>query len=65
MSKMAEIAYDIEQLFIDGLSDKNIAKTLSIPLEMVHDWMESNGIAGFARTEDAVDERGVYVGLSW
>ena len=44
MSKMAEIAYDIEQLYIEGLTEKNIAKTLDIPVEMVYDWLETNGI---------------------
>ena len=32
MSKMAELdmyAYDIEQLYIEGLTEKNIAKTLA------------------------------------
>jgi len=44
MSKLAEIAYDIEQLYIEGLTEKNIAKTLDIPVEMVYDWLEANGI---------------------
>lgn len=48
MSKMAELdmyAYDIEQLYIDGLTEKNIAKTLDISVEMVYAWMELNGVA--------------------
>ena len=48
MSKMAELdmyAYDIEQLYIDGLTEKNIAKTLDIPVEYVYAWMEMNGVA--------------------
>jgi transposase len=44
MSKLSEIAYDIECLFIEGLTEKNIAKTLDIPVEMVYDWLETNGI---------------------
>jgi hypothetical protein len=47
MSKMAELdmyAYDIEQLYIDGLTEKNIAKTLDIPVEYVYAWMEMNGV---------------------
>jgi transposase len=44
MSKLAEVAYDIEQLYIEGLTEKNIAKTLDIPVEMVYDWLETNGI---------------------
>jgi DNA-binding CsgD family transcriptional regulator len=47
MSKMAEldmVSYDIEQLFLDGLTEKNIAKTLDISVEMVYAWMQLNGI---------------------
>jgi transposase len=44
MSKLSEIAYDIEQLYIEGLTEKNIAKTLDIPVEIVYDWLASNGI---------------------
>lgn len=47
MSKMAELdlyAYDIEQLYIEGLTEKNIAKTLDISVEYVYAWMELNGI---------------------
>jgi hypothetical protein len=48
MSKMAELdmyAYDIEQLYIEGLTEKNISKTLDIPVEYVYAWMEMNGVA--------------------
>jgi len=47
MSKMAELdmyAYDIEQLFLEGLTEKNISKTLDIPVEYVYAWQEMNGI---------------------
>ena len=47
MSKMAELdmyQYDIEALYIEGLTEKNIAKTLDIPVEYVYAWMEMNGI---------------------
>ena len=44
MSKLAELAYEIEQLYIEGLTEKNIAKTLDIPVEMVYDWLADNGI---------------------
>lgn len=52
MSKMAELAYDIEQLFIEGLTEKNIAKTLDIPVEVVYDWLEEVGMGG---PEDVVE----------
>ena len=48
MSRMAEldlVSYDIEQLFLDGLTEKNIAKTLDIPVEYVYAWMQMNGIS--------------------
>jgi hypothetical protein len=35
MSKVAELAYDIEQLYIDGMSAKMIALTLDCPVELV------------------------------
>jgi hypothetical protein len=35
MSKMAELAYDIEQLYIEGLSANSIARTLGCPVELV------------------------------
>jgi len=47
MSKMAEldmISYDIEQLYIEGITPKNISKTLDCPVEYVYAWMELNGI---------------------
>jgi hypothetical protein len=47
MSKMAEldmVSYDIEQLYIEGLTEKNIAKTLDISVEYVYAWMEINNI---------------------
>ena len=48
MSRMAEldmVSYDIEQLFLEGLTEKNISKTLDIPVEYVYAWMELNGVA--------------------
>jgi uncharacterized protein YjcR len=62
MSKMSELDYEIQELFIEGLTEKNIAKTLGISVEIVYDWLKSNGCW---KEEDAVDERGVYIGLTW
>ena len=39
MSKMAELDYDIEQLFIDGLTAKQIAEQLDCPIEIVQGWI--------------------------
>jgi transposase-like protein len=37
---MAELAYDIEQLYIEGFSPRSIATQLECPLEIVYDWLE-------------------------
>jgi transposase len=44
MAELDMYAYDIEALYIEGLTEKNIAKTLDIPVEYVYAWMESNGV---------------------
>ena len=45
MSKMAELAWDIEQLYIEGLSAKKIAKELGCPVSLVEDWIKNAGVA--------------------
>jgi len=45
MSKIADLAYEIECLYIDGLSAKRIAKELGCPLKLVEDWIKSNSVA--------------------
>lgn len=45
MSKMSDLAYDIEQLYIDGFSPTRIAKILDCPLGIVYDWLEETGVA--------------------
>lgn len=44
MSKVAELAYDIEQLYIEGHSPKMIAMILECPVSMVYDWMLEEGL---------------------
>jgi hypothetical protein len=44
MSKMAELAYDIEQMFIEGYSPKSIAVALECPLVIVYEWLEANSL---------------------
>jgi len=44
MSKMAELAYDIEQMYIEGYSPKTIAIQLGCTLETVYEWIESVGV---------------------
>ena len=37
MSKVAELMYDIEQLYIEGFNSRAIAEELGCPLEIVQD----------------------------
>ena len=43
MSKVAELAYDIQELYIEGLGAKRIAQQLDIPLDEVLTVIESFG----------------------
>jgi hypothetical protein len=54
MSKVAELAYDIEQLYIEGMSARMIALTLECPIEIVLGALEEMGVA------DAPQEEEVY-----
>jgi len=40
MSKMSELAYEIEELLAQGMSPKFIVATLNVPIEMVYDTIE-------------------------
>ena len=44
MSVMSELAYDIEQMYIEGYSPKTIAAILGCPISMIYDWMASEGV---------------------
>jgi len=44
MSKMKDLTYDIEALFIDGLSAGAIAEQLSCPVSLVKRTLESFGV---------------------
>ena len=52
MSKMAELAYDIEQLYIEGYSPKTIAGMLECPLTVVYDWLEATNVAETPHDEE-------------
>ena len=45
MSKMADLAYDVEQLYIEGHSAKVIAIMLECPVELVLGALEEMGVA--------------------
>jgi len=56
---MSELAYDIEQLYIEGYSPKSISVQLGCTLEMVYDWLESNSVSeakADAADWDEIDE---------
>jgi hypothetical protein len=52
MSKVAELAYDIEQLYIDGMSARMIALTLECPIEMVLGQLQEMGVADTPQEEE-------------
>jgi len=51
MSKIADLAYDIEQLYIEGLSASAIAEQLQCPVGVVKGWIEGNGVAEMPQEE--------------
>ncbi len=52
MSALKDIAYDIEQLYIEGLSAKRIAAELNCPIEMVLGFLEEMNVADSPQEED-------------
>ncbi len=53
MSKMKDLAYDVEQLYCEGLSEQAIAEELKIPLEMVIDCV--NEFGNYALYDESMD----------
>jgi hypothetical protein len=51
MSKTAEFYYDIEQMYIDGVSAKRIAELLECPIQIVYDVLEDMGVADSPQSE--------------
>ena len=45
MSGIKDLAYDIESLYIEGMSAKAIAAELNCPIEVVLGFLEDNGVA--------------------
>ena len=44
MSVMSELAYDIEQLYIEGKSVRTIAVELNVGIEIVEGWIREVGV---------------------
>ena len=51
MSKMADLSYDIQELYIEGHSAKVIAIMLECPIEMVLAELEEMGVADSSQDE--------------
>jgi len=47
MSKISELAYEIEQLYIEGLNAGQIARELNCPQEIVLDWIADQSLKPF------------------
>jgi DNA-directed RNA polymerase specialized sigma24 family protein len=58
MSAIKDLAYDIEQLYIEGLHPTKIAKELDCPLTVVYDWLESCSLE--ADVADSPQEDEIY-----
>jgi hypothetical protein len=57
MSKIAELSYDIEQLYIEGMSAKVIAQTLDCPIEIVLSALQEMSVEDVA---DVPQEEEIY-----
>jgi len=58
-TKLSDVAYDIEQLYIEGYRPVTIASQLEIPLSMVYDWLESVNVeadGGFVDVTNMSDD---------
>lgn len=54
---MSELAYDIEQLYIEGLNAGQIARELNCPKEIVLDWIADQGCKPFDEWDEEAQER--------
>ena len=52
MSGIKNLAYDIEQLYIEGHSAAEIAQQLNCPLGVVKGWIDGNGVADVPQEEE-------------
>lgn len=53
MSKFDELYYDIEQMYIDGVSAKRIAQILECDIEIVYSVLEDMGVAEKPQTDES------------
>lgn len=57
MSKMSELSYDIEQLYIEGKNAGQIARELNCPKELVLSWIASVGLKPFDEWDEGAQQR--------
>jgi len=57
MSKMKDLAYDIEQLYIDGMNAGQIARELGVPASVVLDWIADQGLRPFSEWDKDAQDR--------
>jgi len=62
MSAIKDLSYDIEQLYIDGMSAKNIARILDCPIEMVLSALQEMGVDDVADTPQEEEIYSPYYG---
>lgn len=62
MSKMAELDYDIQELYIEGHSARVIAIMLECPIELVLGTLESMGVSDVAETPQDEEVYSPYYG---
>ena len=55
MSIMKDLAYDIEQMYIEGYRPVTIAGLLDCHVDLVYDWIESNGLSAEETSYDPYD----------
>lgn len=54
---MSELAYDIEQLYIEGLNAGQIARELGCPKELVLGWIAEIGVKPFDEWSEDAQQR--------
>lgn len=57
MSKMKDLAYDIEQLYIDGKNVGQISRELDCPKEIVFEWIADQSLKPFDEWDEDAQER--------
>ena len=62
MSKIAELAYDIEQLYIEGFNSRAIATELNCPIEIVLSALQEMSVEDVADTPQEEEIYSPYFG---